>query len=77
MKRTFDINLGQCSVRTTKAIRIQIFMSVKVRLIEGVKGDMKSIDGDKYLISTFMKDYEEIKIMQREESCRMGFSFSE
>lgn len=36
---------------------------VKVRLIEGVEGDMKSVDGDEYLISTFLEDYEEIKTM--------------
>ncbi|MGN0682018.1 MAG: hypothetical protein ACI4LY_08430 [Candidatus Fimisoma sp.] len=29
------------------------FKPVKVRLIEGVDGDMKSVDGDEYLISTF------------------------
>lgn len=29
---------------------------VKVRLIEGVEGDMKSVDGDEYLISTFFVD---------------------
>lgn len=36
---------------------------VKVRLIEGVEGDRKSVDGDEYLISTFLKVYEEIKTM--------------
>ena len=32
-------------------------------MIEGVEGDMKSVDGDEYLISTFLKVYEEIKTM--------------
>lgn len=39
------------------------FKPVKVRLIEGVERDMQSVDGDAYLISTFLEDYEEIKTM--------------
>ncbi len=39
------------------------FKPIKVRLIEGVDGDMKSVDGDEYLISTFLKDYDDIKTM--------------
>lgn len=39
------------------------FEPIKVRLIEGVEMDMQSVNGDEYLISTFMEEYDDIKTM--------------
>ncbi len=39
------------------------FEPIKVRLIEGVERDMQSVDGDEYLISTFLEKYDDIKTM--------------
>lgn len=65
MKKTSDIKFGTMQSKKYESdtnIDVYAFVNglyetnfkpVKVRLIEGVEGDMKSVDGDEYLISTF------------------------
>ena len=74
-EKTRDIKFGTMQLKryeSDKDIDVYAFVNglyetnfepVKVRLIEGVEGDMKSVDGDEYLISTFLEDYDEIKTM--------------
>ncbi len=75
MIKISDIPFGTIyrkTYRDDKDIDVQAFIKglyktnfepVTVRLIEGVERDMQSVDGDEYLVSTFLEKYDDIKTM--------------
>lgn len=75
MKKTSDVKLGTLQRKRYESdtdVDVYAFVNglyetnfkpVKVRLIEGVERDMQSVDGNEYLISTFLEEYDEIKTM--------------